>query len=142
MKAAELRLPVDADLLVRMASAGARFLSTKRVTVHKFSSAQRYLSYLDNSSEEQSEMLRGIQSKEINEEFCASLVGKAKSEGLFMPHRLSCHESSAPGWVYHHNRRIRGIELSPLLPLTVSVYVSQAMEACGLDSGNERTETN
>jgi hypothetical protein len=141
-KADQLSLPVDADLLVRMAGAGARFSSTERITVHKFSSAQRYLSYLDHSSEEQSEMLQGIQSGAINGEFCASLVERAKGSALFMPHRLACHESSVPGWVYHHNRGIRGLELSNPVPLTSAARISQTDEDRGLDWYQHETPPN
>src|SRR4051812_22908152 len=52
--------PVDCDFLLRSANAGARFVSTGRVTAQKFSADARYLSYLGQSSAEQREMLAAI----------------------------------------------------------------------------------
>ena len=132
-KAEQLSLPVDADLLARMGGAGAKFSSTTRITVHKFCSAQRYLCYLDHSSEEQLEILQGIQSGAIAQEFCASLLERAKESGLFKTHRLDYHESSSPGWVHHYKRGIRGLELADPRPLTSAVHLSQTGEARGLD---------
>ncbi len=53
----DIRLPVDSDLQLRAADAGARFRSTGRITVHKFAAGHRYLSYLEQESWEQEAML-------------------------------------------------------------------------------------
>lgn len=54
--------PVDADFLLRAARAGMGFASTGLISVHKFAAGHRYLSYLDQESDEQRDMLASLRS--------------------------------------------------------------------------------
>ncbi len=55
--------PVDYNFLLRAVRAGMRFAFTGQVTVHKFAAAQRYLSYMRQSDEEQRAALRAFDDK-------------------------------------------------------------------------------
>lgn len=126
--------PVDADFLLAMNAVGARFASTGNVTVHKFAAGHRYLSYLDQSSVEQSAMLLAIHSGAVDRRFCAGLVEKAKSANTFMISTYPDFSAVEPGKFHQDNRSNKGIDrLKKAVPLTEKIYVPQTMEPRALD---------
>jgi hypothetical protein len=125
--------PVDSDFLLRAVDANARFVSTGRVTAHKFAAGHRYLSYLNPSSAEQREMLVAIRSGTMDGQACANLVERAKSAGTFMALAYPDYSRFEPGHFYHHVRSTRGTERAATVPLTEEVYCPQTMEPRGLD---------
>lgn len=125
--------PVDADFLLRAIDADARFVSTGRVTAHKFAAGHRYLSYVDPSSAEQSEMLAAIRSGTMDCQACANLVEQAKSAGTFMTMVHADYSPFPAGHFYHHIRSVRGTERAATVALTEEVHCPQTMEPRGLD---------
>jgi glycosyltransferase involved in cell wall biosynthesis len=79
----DIRAPVDCDFLLRAASAGCRFVSTRAVTVHKFAASHRYLFYLHQESFEQHDVLKRMDEPDYDQ-FVAVLVAGAKAGGGFM----------------------------------------------------------
>jgi Glycosyl transferase family 2 len=125
--------PVDADFPLRAVAAGARFVSTGRITAHKFAAGHRYLSYLNPSSSEQNEMLAAIRSGAIDRQACANFVERAKAAGSYMGVRHPNYSWYKPGELYHRNRSNKGIERVPATALTTETYVAQSMEPRALD---------
>jgi hypothetical protein len=125
--------PVDADFLLRLARAGARFASTREVTAHKFAAGHRYLSYLDPSSSEQFDMLAAIRAGIVDRKRCSDYVERAKSAGTFMVAGYPDFAALQPGELYRQNRSNKGIDRPVTIPLTEEVYVPQSMEPRALD---------
>jgi glycosyltransferase involved in cell wall biosynthesis len=73
--------PVDCDFLLRAAHAGLHFMSTMRVTVHKFAAGHRYLCALKPSSDEQ---WTALDDTKIRDESLASKIQKSRQQGHFM----------------------------------------------------------
>jgi glycosyltransferase involved in cell wall biosynthesis len=122
--------PVDADFQLRAARAGLRFRSTGAVTVHKFAAGHRYLSYLRQTSAEQSAVLRALQSGESG--WVEEIVEQSKRAGWFMAmrHDLSQHEK---GYVFEYNRSNKGLARAALRPLPGRTVIEQTDEPRGLD---------
>lgn len=131
--AAEIVAPVDCDFLLRAVDAGARFVSTGRVTAHKFAAGHRYLSALDPSSDEQRDILRDIRTGKIDDAVCAALVARAKASGTVMRMVYPDYALWKPGALYRHNRSNKGIDRAATRPLTEEVYVPQSPEPRALD---------
>ena len=80
----ELSAPVDCDLLRRASRAGARLVSTERLTVFKFNSAWRRDSYLRRDTSEQQAMLElAGRSRRLPEQEWAGLMRARGSTRLF-----------------------------------------------------------
>jgi len=127
------RAPVDADFLLRSVDAGARFISTGRVTVHKFAAGHRYLSYLDQSSAEQCEMLAAIRRGAIDRRTCTDYVKRAKATGTFMCATYENYDAIQPGDLFRMNRSNKGLERVASVPLTAEVHVLPSNESRALD---------
>jgi glycosyltransferase involved in cell wall biosynthesis len=128
-----LTSPDDWDFLLRAADAGARFASTERVTAQKFAAGHRYLSYLDQSSSEQREMLTAIQSGAVDRQICAQYVERAKAAGTFMHDRDHDFAAFQPGHLFRMNRFNKGIERAASLPLTEELHILPSGEPRALD---------
>jgi glycosyltransferase involved in cell wall biosynthesis len=128
-----LTSPDDWDFLLRAADAGARFASTGRVTAQKFAAGHRYLSYLDQSSSEQREMLTAIQSGAVDRQICAQYVERAKAAGTFMNDRDHDFAVFQPGHLYRMNRFNKGIERAATVPLTEELHILPSSEPRALD---------
>ena len=125
--------PDDFDFLLRAVDAGARFVSTGRVTAQKFAARHRYLSYLDQSSSEQREMLTAIRSGTIDRQTCAEYVERAKAAGTFMPIVMEGLSTLQPGHLYRQNRSNKGLDRVASVPLTEEVHVLPSSEPRALD---------
>jgi glycosyltransferase involved in cell wall biosynthesis len=128
-----IHAPVDSDFLLRSVGAGARFVSTGRVTAHKFTAGHRYLSYLDQSSAEQREVLAAIRCGAIDRRICADYVKRAKAAGTFMQMMYPNFDAFAPGDLYRASRSSRGLERVASVPLTGEVHVLPSNESRGWD---------
>lgn len=122
---------VDADFLLRAARGGLRFGTTGRVTVHKFAASHRYLSYLRQSSAEQTAMLVALEQDEPA--WIDHIIAVSKqhfgSLGILHPD-VSAREN---GWAFHHNRKNKGLNRPALEPLERPVVIEQTDEPRGLD---------
>jgi hypothetical protein len=125
--------PVDADFLLRAADAGARFVSTGRVTAQKFAAGHRYLSYLEPASDEQRSMLADIRSGAVNREVCMGYIEHAKAAGTFMTAGHMDYSLLPAGRLHRDNRSNKGIDRRTPVALTKKVYVAQSMEPRALD---------
>ena len=126
-------LRLIADFLLRSVDAGARFVSTGRVTAHKFAAGHRYLSYLEQSSAEQREMLAAIRCGAIDRWTCADYVKRAKAAGSFMQMMYPDFDALGPGDLYRANRSNKGLERVASVPLTEEVHVLPSNEPRALD---------
>src|SRR5262249_50389527 len=124
-----IRAPVDCDFLLRLVNAGARFASTGRVTAHKFAAGHRYLSYLDQSSSEQCEVLTAIRCGAINSAVCGDYVKRAKVAGTFMRAFHPDLSSLQPGELYRQNRSNKGLDRATSSPLIEEVHVLPSSES-------------
>lgn len=131
--ASEIVPPVDSDFLLRAVDAGARFVSTGRVTAHKFAAGHRYLGALDPTSDEQRDTLSAIRAGSIDGAACAALVARAKASGTFMRMVYPDFSLYQPGELYRLNRSNKGIERAAARPLTQEEYVPQTSEPRALD---------
>jgi hypothetical protein len=132
-----LRKPVDAELLYRAATNKMSFRSTGMVTVHKFTAAQRYLSYLSVVSDEQRAMLESMQEPGF-EAFTLRQVQLAKDLGRFMyipngPDRAE----DIPGETARTNAERKGIRRLPMVPLTRLYQLKQQGGHYAFDWHNE-----
>jgi hypothetical protein len=128
----ELRLPVDAELQERAAKAGLRFVSTGEVTVHKFTSAYRYLSYVRPESDEQAATLARLGSEEHAAKV-AAVVAEAKERGNYMPPAATVYLQFRPGEFAERIARQRGVRLPPLQALGQGVSLPQRTHPCAHD---------
>ena len=128
-----LTSPVDLDFLLRAADAGARFASTGRVTAQKFAAGHRYLSYLDQSSSEQRDMLTAIQSGVVDRHICSQYVERAKAAGTFMQDHDHDFAAFQPGDLFRMNRFNKGIERAASVPLTEEFHILPSSESRALD---------
>lgn len=128
----EIRAPVDEDLLLRAASADLRFRSTGVVTVHKFASAARYLSYVQQRSDEQAAMLAEMEAPD-HAEAVAAAVETAKRQGNFMAAFRRAYDHLAPGELARLNAARRGLLRPKLQPLGKGAVIRQKREPCALD---------
>jgi hypothetical protein len=122
--------PVDADILQRGARAGLHFVSTGRITVHKFAAGHRYLSYLRPDSIEQRGMLNVLrQSPAIPFD---AIIAASKRAGLFMTAgNPDC--PGQPGVIFEQNRQNKGLSRPTLQPLRKPVVMEQTAELRALD---------
>ena len=127
------RDPVDAAFLKGAASADLRFVSTGVITVYKFASAVRYLSYLYPDDSEQRRMLERLQNPEIVRRFVDSTVEQARRAGRFMHLRYSTAEVLEPGGAMRRNEVTRGIAELPLVPLGERAWMAPGQDSRGLD---------
>ena len=127
----EIALPVDGEFLLRAAHAGMRFISTNRITAHKFAAGHRYLSYLRPDCVEQRAMWQVLRtSPEVSFD---EIVAASKRNGLFMTSGYSQFMAQAPGFNFEKNRENKGINRPPLQPLRERTVIQQTEELRALD---------
>lgn len=126
--------PVDADLLLRAAKSGMNFVSTQRITVHKFAAGHRYLSYMSHTSDEQQRMVRRIQ-RAGYEDYLTSELAKAKAADTFMIVRYPDFDRYANGQLATQNATNKGLVRPQLRTLTRRVVVKQDDSSRALDWG-------
>lgn len=128
----EVRAPVDADLLLRAKAADLRFVSTGSVTVHKFTSVLRYLSYLQPCSDEQVEMLADFNAADHALRM-ERIVDTSRRLGRFMPESRETYDDLEPGELARNSAKRRGISVPHLRPLGIGAVLRQGPENCWLD---------
>jgi glycosyltransferase involved in cell wall biosynthesis len=116
--------PVDIDLERRAAQAGMRFMSTGVVTAHKFAAAQRYLSYLIKTSDEQEAALSALHNPDPDQRshWLNSRVSKARAG------RKSLKRNATVMRRWKHLLNVdfsRGIKLPTLRPLGSGLVLRQ-----------------
>jgi len=122
--------PVDLEFMSRAVEAGLRFVSTGKITVHKFAAGHRYLSYLRVASHEQNDMLKMMANG--SEPDPADILAAAKRDGTFM-NPIQETKPSTPGFLFEQNRQNKGIARLPLTPLAGRTVIRQTNEGRALD---------
>lgn len=109
--------PVDCDFLLRAAAAGCSFVSTKRITVHKFTAAQRYLSYRFPSSTEQEQMLANFTQPGFEMQLLTHLLNRVTRGAQMIRIEYPDYEKFTLGTFISRTRAAKGLELGQ--PLVV-----------------------
>lgn len=119
------RRPVDSQFMLTAAQEGCVFTSTTKVTVLKFNSALRYLSYLSPDTDEQDAALSMMDDPVRMEELIATTVAGAESSGNFMVTRHATEDElrDGPGDSMRRHARIRGIDLPSVTRLVGKEWV-------------------
>lgn len=107
----QLNRPVDCDFLLRASSARCRFASTNRITVHKFTAAQRFLSYRFPCSTEQEKMLAELMKPDFDARFLAHLINRAARGAYLSRIEYPDYENFAVGAFTGRTRAAKGLEL-------------------------------
>jgi hypothetical protein len=128
----EVRAPVDEDFLLRAAAADLRFQSTGKVTVHKFTAADRYLSYVQQRSEEQAAMLAYL-TVPGHAGRVARIVEQSRRLGRVMVERPRLYDQHAPGAIARLTATKRGLLRPALQALGPGAVIRHRREACALD---------
>jgi glycosyltransferase involved in cell wall biosynthesis len=123
--------PVDCEFLLRAAHAGLRFASTGKITVHKFAAGHRYLFYLRQSAREQLAMLDSFDQNDDGR--IEHIVETTKRLGHFMSMQYPDFSKYEVGHFFHEYRKIKGLNLPALRPLTGRVIIEQSDGARALD---------
>lgn len=128
----EIRAPVDEDLLLRAVAAGMRFRSTGAVTLHKFAAGHRYLSYLVQSSDEQTAMLADF-SDPGHVARVEAIVAAARASGSYMRGSDRDFSRFAPGELAQANAARKGLRGAAAVPLGRGAVVRHKVEQGILD---------
>jgi len=103
---------IDFDHQLELAKAGAFFAATGHITVHKFNSAGRYLSYFDPESVEQEQMLTRFDKPDYPA-WLARIVARARETGDFMPEETRSSDREETRKRIARVARARGVEGLP-----------------------------
>jgi glycosyltransferase involved in cell wall biosynthesis len=112
------RGPVDSHFLLAAARTGCVFLSTEQVTVFKFNSALRYLSYLLPSDDEQQKILELCSHPVALNKFIEERVELTRRQGTYMFLEHPNPEDFEAGEVVRKYEQIRGIKMTENTTLT------------------------
>ncbi|MEX0853155.1 MAG: glycosyltransferase family 2 protein [Bauldia sp.] len=115
---------VDWDLQHRAVTAGCRFASSGRVTVHKFAAGHRYLAYRFPSAREQTEMLDKLADSAFERLLLARVLDRVAHGGIVLPMANPEASKFAPGLLFRISRAGKGLRL----PQPVSVTRSMQLE--------------
>lgn len=125
--------PLDSALLLHAAEAGVEFSSTRRITVLKFNSAFRYLSYLQPDIYEQVEALKATGNPESFAAYTEPRVREALNAGTYMTTMHPDTTKLAVGEIADHNASIRGL-VPERDPLTAQrIFIEPSDEARAFD---------
>jgi glycosyltransferase involved in cell wall biosynthesis len=125
--------PVDSRFLKSAAAAGLRFASTGVVTVFKFASALRYLSYLSPDDAEQRSVLARMDDRPRFDSEVARAVRRAQRDGRFMPLRYEFAERLPAGEHLRRVERARGIEATKPPALDSTAWLPAGDDPRGFD---------
>lgn len=128
----QISAPVDCDLLLRAARAGMRFAPTNAVTVHKFAAGHRYLSYLEQTSDEQRRMASRLEEAGADR-WVEREVERSRREGTFMIHRYPDFDHFGLGELAEQNARRKGLRAAVAEPLAGPVRIAQPHDDAVLD---------
>ena len=123
--------PVDCNFLLRAANAGLQFASTNEITVHKFAAGHRYLSSLQEDSEEQWAALE--QAPWNSPGRVDDIVERSRQQGRFMIATHVDYAKYQAGEVFIRNRRMKGVVRPDLKPLMGKIRIEQTDEPRALD---------
>jgi hypothetical protein len=126
------RAPVDEDFLGRAAGAHLRFVSTGDITVHKFNSAFRYLSYLRHESHEQEAMLARLDRPD-HAKTVAAIVAQARRTGRLLSAPRGSYDHLPPGALWRQSTIKRGLLQRPVFPVGQGASLAQRPEPCASD---------
>lgn len=127
-----IRAPIDVDFLARAVAADLRFETTGMVTVHRFSAADRYLSYVNPTAEEQEAMLTGM-TQPGHAKRVAALVEVARGAGRFMMEEGRDYDRHLPGALAREAASKRGLMRPGLVPLGAGRVMRHPVENAALD---------
>ena len=142
--ASVVRRPVDSQFMFTAAQRGCAFTSTGTVTVLKFNSALRYLSYLSPDDVEQRDALAlTLDLVALNETIKAALADAASS-GNYMTALHPPERDRQPGEVMRSHARVRGIDTPPVELLDGPTWMPlgddpRAHDWHGLERDGDRT---
>ena len=128
----EARIPIDMAFELQAHRAGCRFVSTRSVTVLKFTAIGRYLSYLVPSCDEQNLWLERFGNVTEADQVLTNLVAEARASDRVMTTRQH-PATGAPGDVWKHMLRVRGATDITCAPLTERMEVPLGDDSRGLD---------
>lgn len=120
----DIRAPVDADFLLRAAKAGCRFASTREITVHKFAAGHRYLSYLQQESFEQQDLLQRMTQPDYPD-YVRSKLAEAKARRKFMRMRYPDFQKFENGEIARRNSAQKASTRPAHQPLNGSAVIPQ-----------------
>jgi hypothetical protein len=109
----ELRAPVDCEFLLRAATQGCAFLSTKTITVQKFAAGHRYLSYRFPSSAEQERMFDRLRAPNGDAEVLSEILQDIANGTKAPPICYFDFDSLALGEMYRASRQVKGLAKTP-----------------------------
>jgi glycosyltransferase involved in cell wall biosynthesis len=132
----EIAAPVDMEFFKRASDAGLTFASTRRISVHKFNAAYRYLSYLEPSSQEQDAILKAMKSQD-HDAWVDAIVAESKVRNAFMIVRHADFSAFPPGEVARQNLTRKGLRSVEAKPLGRWARIEQAPGHCALDWQDE-----
>lgn len=122
----ETRRPVDSSFQISCFSLGLKFRSTEVITVLKFNSALRYLSYLEPEEVEQRKAFELSCNASALNLFLREHVSFAKQNGTFMNIGHPNGGMFQEGEILENNEKTRGISL--LKPEMISIPVTSEIE--------------
>lgn len=117
------RRPVDTEFILGAVDQGCVFKPSGTITVFKFASALRYLSYLSPEDHEQRQMLGLLDDPDALASFVDERVDAARMKGGYMAPRHATPDQFEPGEVLKINEAARGIALPPVVPLDGVVHL-------------------
>lgn len=128
-----VRGPVDSQFMLEAAKRGCVFTSTTTVTVLKFNSAFRYLSYLSPDDEEQRDALELTESPAALEETIQTAIADAKASGNYMTVGHAVERDWQPGEVVRVHARTRGIDTQSVEVLERPTWMTMENDSRGID---------
>lgn len=127
------RRPVDTEFVIGAFERGCRFASTGRISVYKFASALRYLSYFCPDDWEQRQILTLMKNRIQFEKFIQDRVNASKVNGNYMRMQHASLDQFEPGQIVMQNELTRGINIPSVSNLTTVQRVEVGLERMGFD---------
>ena len=110
--------PVDTEFLIGAFERGCSFVSTGKISVFKFASALRYLSYLSPDDYEQRQIMELMRDASLFENFLEERFEASVRNGGFMAPSHAPIDMFTPGQKVLENEIMRGIRLPEVSQLT------------------------
>jgi glycosyltransferase involved in cell wall biosynthesis len=127
------RRPVDSEFMLTAALHGCVFTSTRTITVLKFNSALRYLSYLSPDDDEQRRALALIEDPARLDATIQTALADAASSGNYMTTLHPREFDGEPGEAVRIHARIRGIDTPPVKILDGPTWMPLDDDPCAFD---------
>jgi len=127
------RRPVDTEFIVGAFERNCSFVSTGEISVFKFASALRYLSYLQPDDYEQLRVLEMMNDSPKFEQFVRDRVQASIQNGGYMEVGHAPIDLFTPGQKVNENDIVRGIKVPKAIELTGKEMVDVGDDFRGLD---------